>query len=213
MDQRFSWELFQRLPVVGILRGFERRTLPQLVEASIAGGLTNLEITMNTPDAVEQIRDAVRLAGGKMNVGAGTVVGLDALEAARGAGATFVVTPVVEPGVIERCRDLDLPVFPGAFTPTEVVRAWELGASMVKLFPAEAVGPGYIQRLKELLPQIQLMPTGGVDVETLGAYLRAGADAFGVGNPLFNKERVAACDWRWIENQCRTLGRRYAEGG
>lgn len=209
MNTMFSWDLFRRLPVVGILRGFSRADLAGITNSCIKGGLANLEITMNTPDACEQIQDAIELADGRMNIGAGTVIGLAALDRALAAGASFIVTPVLEESVIRRCRELDVPVFPGAFSPTEIARAWELGAAMVKVFPSEIVGPAYIKSLKAPFPQIRLMPTGGVDVQTLPDYLAAGADGFGVGSPLFNREKIASGDWNWVENQCRTFERSY----
>lgn len=203
MNSVFSWDLFSSLPVVGILRGVNLRHLPPLVTAALSGGLANLEITMNSAAAADQIREAIRLAGPRLNVGAGTVIGLDQLQLALGAGASFIVTPIVEEQVIRRCRELGVPVFPGAFSPTEVVRAWDLGAAMVKVFPAEVAGPGYIKSLKAPLPHIKLLPTGGVDLNTISEYLKAGADGFGIGSPLFNKDRIAAEDWLWIEQQCR----------
>jgi 2-dehydro-3-deoxyphosphogluconate aldolase/(4S)-4-hydroxy-2-oxoglutarate aldolase len=205
MTHTFSWDLFHRLPVVGILRGFDQHQVAKIVEATRRGGLTNLEITMNTPGAAEQIAQAVVQSAGALNIGAGTVLSVDALEKALAAGARFVVTPVVNEAVIRRCQDLGVPVFPGAFTPTEIVRAWELGAAMVKVFPAEILGPAYIKAIKAPLPDVKLMPTGGVDLKTLPDYLRSGADAFGVGSPLFNKERIAARDWERVEAQCRAF--------
>jgi 2-dehydro-3-deoxyphosphogluconate aldolase/(4S)-4-hydroxy-2-oxoglutarate aldolase len=104
---------------------------------------------------------------------------------------------------------LKVPIFPGAFSPTEIQHAWELGATMVKIFPADALGPGYLRSLKAPLPHLKLMPTGGVDATTLAAYAQAGADAFGVGSPLFRAERLAADDWEWLRNQCRAFAEAY----
>ncbi|MBI2927355.1 MAG: bifunctional 4-hydroxy-2-oxoglutarate aldolase/2-dehydro-3-deoxy-phosphogluconate aldolase [Verrucomicrobia bacterium] len=210
MKGTFSWELFNRLPVVGILRGFDRYQLVKITEAARRGGLTNLEITMNTPGAAEQIQQATAQAGSAMNIGAGTVLSLDDLEQALAAGASFIVTPVVNDVVIRRCKELDVPVFPGAFTPTEIVRAWELGAALVKVFPAEVLGPAFIKAVKAPLPHVKLMPTGGVDLKTLPEYLRVGADAFGVGSPLFKQDRIVAGDWPRVEAQCRAFVEAYA---
>ena len=202
MGTPFSQELFQQLPIIGILRGLAATRLRSVVEAVGDGGVTNLEITMNTPGAADQIQVAREIAGSALNIGAGTVTDLRLLEDALSAGASFIVTPTVAVPVIERCRQLQVPVFPGAFSPTEIVRAWELGATMVKLFPAEFLGPAYLRRLKTPLPQLKLMPTGGVDVVTLEAYAKAGADAYGVGSSLFHAERMAAQDWEWLRDQC-----------
>jgi 2-dehydro-3-deoxyphosphogluconate aldolase/(4S)-4-hydroxy-2-oxoglutarate aldolase len=209
MSTPFSTKLFQQLPIVGILRGLPAEKLRPVVETVIVGGLTNLEITMNTPGAADQIRSALDIAGSSLNIGAGTVTSLQLLDEALAAGAGFVVTPTLVPAVIERCVQLKVPVFPGAFSPTEIQQAWEMGATMVKIFPADAFGPGYLRSLKAPLPHLKLMPTGGVDVTTLAAYAQAGADAFGVGSPLFRAERIAANDWEWLRNQCRAFAAAY----
>jgi 2-dehydro-3-deoxyphosphogluconate aldolase/(4S)-4-hydroxy-2-oxoglutarate aldolase len=199
----FSWDLFHDLPVVGILRGFGEEAVERLIEAALRGGLRNIEVTMNSEGAAGLIRLARRLAGDAANVGAGTVLGLEDLRAALEAGAEFIVTPVVAPAVIQACRGEGVPVIPGAFTPTEIHRAWELGADLVKVFPADRLGPEYLRSVKAPLPDVKLLPTGGVTVETLGAFKKAGADGFGVGSPLFARERVEAGDWAWVEAQAR----------
>ena len=211
MNALFSRSLFQELPIVGILRGFTLGQMAEIVRAAFRGGLRNLEITMNSPDAARLLRETVTVAEGRLNIGAGTVTSLELLDQALVAGATFVVAPTVEPKVITECVNRKIPVFPGAFTPTEIVRAWDLGATMVKIFPAESVGPGYIRALKAPLPHIKLLPTGGVDLKTLPEFLKAGADGFGIGSPLFDRQRVEACDWKWIEAQCRAFAETYRQ--
>jgi len=193
------------MPVVGILRGFSAEETAGALGAAVRGGLTTAEITMDTPGAPDRIRQAVAAHGQAMNVGAGTVTTVERLEKALAAGAMFVVTPTLVAGVIERCVARGVPVFPGALSPTEIVRAWEMGARLVKVFPAEGQGARFIAALKEALPDVGLMPTGGVSVATLGALVRAGAEGFGVGGPLFQKERVTAGDWVWVEAQCRAF--------
>lgn len=207
----FCADKLDRMPIVGILRGFPLEQIRRIVEAACAGGLLNLEITMNSAGAASQIRAAVEVAGGCCNVGAGTVLDLETLEAALKAGASFIVTPTVQVKVIEACRERAVPVFPGALSPAEVVGAWDLGATMVKIFPAESVGPGYIRSLKAPFPGIKLMPTGGVDLETLPLFMAAGADAFGVGSPIFSKDKIAAGDWAWLEGRCRAFCGRYED--
>jgi len=205
MKAPFSQALFQELPIVGILRGFTPAQTTEIVRAAIGGGLRNIEITMNTPDAARQLREAATIAEGQLNIGAGTVINLELLDQALAAGAAFIVTPTVEPKVVVECVKRKIPVFPGALSPTEIVRAWDLGAMMVKVFPAESVGPGYIRALKAPLPHIKLLPTGGVDLTTLREFLKAGADGFGIGSPLFDRQRVQSCDWTWVEAQCRAF--------
>lgn len=209
MRPPFSTDRFQQLPIVGILRKLPATKLRPVIDAIRDGGLTNLEITMNTPGATDQIRSACEIGGSDLNIGAGTVTDLGLLEEALTAGASFIVTPTVAVPVIERCRQLKVPVFPGALSPSEVVRAWELGATIVKVFPADLFGPAYLRSLKAPWPYLRLMPTGGVDVATLEAYAKAGADAFGIGGPLFHAERIAAQDWGWLRNQCRAFACAY----
>jgi 2-dehydro-3-deoxyphosphogluconate aldolase / (4S)-4-hydroxy-2-oxoglutarate aldolase len=193
------------LPIVGILRGFTSPQVRDIVRACLRGGLPNLEITMGSPQTPEQIREAHAVAGDKMNIGAGTVLNFDLLEQALSAGATFIVTPTTNADVIKECVRQKIPVFPGAYTPTEILTAWDLGATMVKVFPAETLGPNYIKALKAPLPHVKLMPTGGVDLKTIAAYKKAGADAFGIGSPLLDRARVESADWPWIEAQSRAF--------
>jgi 2-dehydro-3-deoxyphosphogluconate aldolase / (4S)-4-hydroxy-2-oxoglutarate aldolase len=209
MKASFSGALFQELPIIGILRGFTLGQVTEIVRAVLRAGLRNIEITMNTPDAARQIREAVTIAEGQLNIGAGTVINLELLDQALVAGAAFVVTPTIEPKVITECANQNIPVFPGAFSATEIVRASELGARMVKVFPAECVGPGYIRALKAPLPHIKLLPTGGVDLKTLPDFLKAGADGFGIGSPLFDRGRIESGDWTWVEAQCRAFAEVY----
>lgn len=209
MNGNFSWERFHEVPIVGILRRFSADAVREMVLAAQRGGLTTLEITIDSADAPALIRLACELVGDSMNIGAGTVCTLDDLARARQAGAEFIVTPIVSPEVIRACRESGLPVFPGAYTPTEVYTAWSLGASMVKVFPADQLGPAYIRNLQGPLAQIPLLPTGGVTVETLPDYLRAGAKGFGVGSPLFPQDRAQAGDWAWIEERARLFVETY----
>ena len=209
MATKFSWELFEQLPVVGILRGFDAAAVTALLDAATAGGLVNVEITMNTAGAAELIRQTVRQLGEHANIGAGTVCSLDDLDAALEAGATFIVTPVIVPEVIEECVGRQVPVFPGAMTPTEIHQASQLGAAMVKVFPADQLGPGYIKSVKAPLPHIRLLPTGGITVENLAEFKRAGADGFGVGSPLFDPQRVAQRDWNWVRQQAERFVEAY----
>lgn len=202
---RFDDERFRAVPVVGILRGLPPAQLDPVVDAVIRGGLTTLEITMNSPSAVDQIRAAVARAAGRLNIGAGTVTSVDLLEAAIAAGASFVVTPhLVEPVVLESVRR-GVPVFPGAFSPSEIGRAWELGARLVKVFPGEAAGEGLLASVVESMPGVRLMPTGGVDLETLPRYRAAGAGGYGVGSPLFRPEILSSWDWPGLAARCASF--------
>ena len=209
MGRDFSWQQFEALPIVGILRGFEVPVVRGLVEAAARGGLRCVEVTMNSPAAGEAIAAAIEVGGDEVQVGAGTVCTLEDLDRALGAGASFIVTPIVSPEVISACREREVPVMAGALTPTEICAAWSQGADMVKVFPANQFGPGYLKDLKGPLPQIRLMPTGGVDASTLGEFYSAGASAFGVGGALFSAATVASSSWDEVEAGARSLVEAY----
>ncbi|MGH7753735.1 MAG: bifunctional 4-hydroxy-2-oxoglutarate aldolase/2-dehydro-3-deoxy-phosphogluconate aldolase [Gemmatimonadales bacterium] len=211
MTALYDAEAFRKLPVVGILRGFAAAEAERLVKASVEGGLRNIEVTMNSPGAADQIRRVREVAGPGVNVGAGTVVTLASLEEALRAGAGFIVTPALLPDVVRACVERKIPVFPGAMTPTEILQAWQLGATMVKVFPADRLGPEFIKAVKAPFPEIPLMPTGGVTVETLGAFKKAGAGAFGVGTPLFDKKQASAENWGWFRQQAARFVEAYAQ--
>jgi 2-dehydro-3-deoxyphosphogluconate aldolase / (4S)-4-hydroxy-2-oxoglutarate aldolase len=202
-DNAFSWELFYQLPVVGILRGFNSAEVAGAVQAAMSGGLRNFEVTMDTAGAEELILLLREIGGGAANVGAGTVCSMERLEKALAAGAGFIVTPTVLPEVVMECSRGEVPVFPGAMSPDEIHRAFDFGADIVKVFPSEALGPDYIRALKGPFPGWRLMPTGGITVETISPYKRAGADAYGVGSPLFSREEVRAGNWEWVREQAR----------
>lgn len=193
---------FSETPIVGILRGFTTQQVSEIVPAALRGGLKNLEVTLNSEGAFEQIRIAREMAGNRMAIGAGTVTDQKGLEAALKAGAQFIVTPALNAAVVRACVMDSIPIFPGAMSPTEIYQAWDLGATMVKIFPAETLGPKYIRAVKAPFPQVKLMPTGGVDLTTVAAFCEAGANGFGIGSPLFPKSRIEAGDWPWVEAQC-----------
>jgi 2-dehydro-3-deoxyphosphogluconate aldolase / (4S)-4-hydroxy-2-oxoglutarate aldolase len=145
--------------------------------------------------------------GDKILLGAGTVLDPETARAAMLAGAEFIVSPAVNVEVIELCRRYSKLVMPGALTPTEVVTAWQAGADIVKIFPSELTGPKYIKALKAPLPQIRMMPTGGVNLDTAEEFLKAGACALGIGGSLVEPKAVAAGDLKRIES----LARQYVE--
>ena len=154
-------------------------------DAVAAGGIEALEITMTVPGAVKVVQEAVARHGDRLLIGAGTVLDGQQARACIAAGARFVVSPIVDEETIAVCRDAGVAILPGALTPTEVVRAWRAGADFVKVFPCSAVGgASYIKALKAPLPDIPLVPTGGVTLETVGAFFAAGASAVGVGGDL-----------------------------
>ena len=165
-----------RLPAAAGLRAAAR--------ALAAGGVGAVEITLTTPGAIEAIGELASDRDLACVVGAGTVLDESAACEVIDAGARFVVSPTLTPAVIRVCRDRDIPCMPGAFTPTEIVEAWRAGAPLVKLFPAAAVGPGYLRDLLAPLPFLRLVPSGGVSLENVGDWIRAGAAAVSVGSAL-----------------------------
>ena len=188
----FSWTKFEEAPVVGIVRNIKADDFEKILPLYIQAGFSTIEVTMNTVGAESMIRKAKTVYGDSIHVGAGTVCDMMGLQKALDAGADFIVTPIVVNDVIEKCVAIDVPIFPGAFTPTEIFQAWSLGASMIKVFPAFQLGPAFIQAVKAPFPQIKLMPTGGVGSEDLLSYKNAGADAFGIGSPLFPNKLIAS---------------------
>jgi 2-dehydro-3-deoxyphosphogluconate aldolase/(4S)-4-hydroxy-2-oxoglutarate aldolase len=171
----------------------------------VRSGFSNIEVTMNTPGATDMIRRAGETYGNDLNIGAGTVCTLDELHSAVDAGARFIVTPVLVKDVVISAVKMGIPVFPGSFSPTEIYEAWSAGASMVKIFPAAQLGPEYVKAVKAPFPQIKLMPTGGIGGADIPAYQRAGADAFGIGSPLFPGHLLKQKDWAGLSIHLKTF--------
>ncbi len=194
-ERTFSWELFSKAPLVGIIRNVSPDDVKRILPIYREAGLTTVEITMNTPGATDMIRYALENEHYGLNIGAGTVCTKDDLDAALDAGAQFIVTPVLSKKVIKSCVKKGVPVFPGAYTPTEIFQAWSWGASMVKIYPATALGPGYIKDVKAPMNQLKLLPTGGVSLENMEAFLKAGANGLGIGGQLFDKKLIQDKNW------------------
>jgi 2-dehydro-3-deoxyphosphogluconate aldolase/(4S)-4-hydroxy-2-oxoglutarate aldolase len=174
------------------------------VEAIKAGGVSVLEITMTVPGAIRVIEEVAARFESDTLVGAGTVLDAETARACILAGARFIVSPSLDIKTIECCRQYSVPVMPGALTPTEVVTAWKAGADFVKVFPANAVGgPGYIKALKAPLPQIDLVPTGGVSLKTAADFIAAGASALGVGSDLVDTKALRAGEDKTITDRAR----------
>jgi len=191
--------------VVAVIRMKDPRRLAQVVEAIRAGGVRAVEITMTVPGAADIIRDLVRNKPADGLVGAGTVLDAVAAEAVLDAGAEFVVSPVTDFDVIRLCRGRGVMVVPGAYTPTEILAAWRAGADIVKVFPATSLGPQFFRDLKGPLPDIRLMPTGGVSVENARDFIAHGACAVAVGTALLDKKLIDAGDWAALTKKARDL--------
>ena len=185
----------EKAGVVAVIRMKDPAKVQAVVDAIAAGGVHAIEVTMTVPGAVKLIEQlAPRMPSGFL-LGAGTV--LDAATAAQviDAGAQFIVSPVYRTSLITACHARGVPVTPGCFTPTEILDAWEAGADIVKVFPATALGPGYIKDVRAPLPQVKLMPTGGVTVDNAGEWIAAGAVAVGVGSALLDTKAIDAGDY------------------
>jgi 2-dehydro-3-deoxyphosphogluconate aldolase/(4S)-4-hydroxy-2-oxoglutarate aldolase len=177
--------------LIPVVRAESSELAMRAVAALKSGGLDVLEVTMTVPGAIEVIERLAREFGDETLIGAGTVLDPETAGACIRAGAKFIVSPALNEGTIQFCREHDVAVFPGALTPTEVVRAWKAGADAVKVFPAGAVGgASYLKALKAPLPQIELIPTGGVSLKTAADFIRAGAMALGVGADLVDPKAL-----------------------
>ena len=181
--------------LVAIIRASSSAELIGVVNALRDGGLTCIEVTMTTPNALEVIRAAREAVGDSAAIGVGTVLDAETARAAILAGAQFVVAPILDLPTIAVCKRYSIPVLPGAMTPTEIVRAWQAGADFVKVFPTSTLGAKYLQDIRGPLPHIKLVPTGGVSLETVSEFIRAGAAALGVGSSLVTKEAVRNRDF------------------
>ena len=185
--------------LVAIIRASGSDELIGVVNALSEGGLTCIEVTMTTPNALEVIRAAREAVGDSAAIGVGTVLDAETARAAMLAGAQFVVAPIVDLPTIEICKRYHVPILPGAMTPTEIVRAWQAGADMVKVFPTGTLGAKYIKDIRGPLPHIKLVPTGGVDLDTIADFIKAGATALGVGSALVTKEAVKNRDFATLK--------------
>jgi 2-dehydro-3-deoxyphosphogluconate aldolase/(4S)-4-hydroxy-2-oxoglutarate aldolase len=197
-------EIIQRALDPGIIAIIRADSSEQLVEAAaalLAGGVSVMEVTMTTPNALEVITTVTRKFGDAILMGVGSVIDPKTVYAAVAAGAEFIVTPVTKPQVIAAANDLDKPIASGAFTPTECLLAHESGADFVKLFPADVGGPAYIKSILAPLPMLRIVPTGGVTPETAASFLQAGCVALGVGSSLVTKEILQKKDWAELEKR------------
>ena len=195
---------FRRRPFLGILRGIKPPELEPLFETIAKSGLQAIEITMNTEGAPGLIKNAVKRYGKQLMIGAGTVLTLKDLHTALRAGATFIVSPVVVPPVIEYCAKHKIPVFPGALIPQDIYTAWQTGATMVKVFPAGCFGPDYFREIKGPFPKIELLACGGVTPENMKAYFKNGASAIAVGSSVFRREWISSGKFPLIGKKLRT---------
>ncbi len=218
-EQTISWRpeiSVERLVQGGVipivrLPDLDLHTATRLAHALLAAGITALEFTMTTPGVLPVVtrlhQEIPAFRRGDALLGVGSVVDPRQAAAAIQAGAQFIVAPVFQPATVDFCTVAGVPVIPGAFTPTEIQAAWERGVPLVKVFPARVLGPQYLRDLRAPLPHLRLMPTGGIDLDNVGAYIRAGAAVVGVGSHLVRPDWIRAGSW----DRLTELAQRYME--
>jgi 2-dehydro-3-deoxyphosphogluconate aldolase / (4S)-4-hydroxy-2-oxoglutarate aldolase len=204
-------ELVSKTRLVAIIRLEDLSQAVQLSKALLAGGVIAQEFTLSNPQALGALAEAKaavsEFSNGQATIGLGSVRTVDEAQAAIKEGAQFVVTPIMKVDIIEVCKKAGVPVMPGAFTPTEIATAHEAGADVVKVFPARALGPNYIKDVLAPMPYLKLMPTGGVDLENMASFFKAGAVAVGVGGNLLHKKSIEASDWEKVSS----IAKQYAD--
>ncbi|MGC4190390.1 MAG: bifunctional 4-hydroxy-2-oxoglutarate aldolase/2-dehydro-3-deoxy-phosphogluconate aldolase [Thermomicrobiales bacterium] len=198
-------QVLEQTDVVAIVRLNDYSAAVDMVKALAEGGIIATEFTYTNPEAGAAIASVKRACGSDVLVGAGTVLDPETARAAILQGADFLVTPVVSIPTIELARRYSVPTVIGAFTPTEILTAWQAGATFVKVFPASAVGPGYLKDVRGPLPQVKLIPTGGVNLQNAGNFIRAGASAIAVGSNLVDAATVDRKDWGTLTERARAF--------
>lgn len=182
--------------LIAVIRTARREDVLPVCEALLEGGVHGLEITMTVPEALKAINEARERFGAKVVLGAGTVINAQMCRDAMSAGAEFIVSPIMRPEIAHAAYAAGRPVMLGAYTPTEAQAAHEAGADFVKIFPADRLGPGYIKAILGPLPHLRIVPTGGVDLETVPEFIKAGCAALGVGSSLLKPELIKNGDWK-----------------
>lgn len=191
--------------IVSIVRGMPESQLPLFTEALIAGGIGLIEITLNSPNALQSISEIKRQYGSNITVGAGTVLDADQAREAIHAGAEFLLSPNLDEGMIAVALEADVVPVPGVMTPTEIVTAVKWGAPIVKLFPTSSLGPGYIKELKGPLDSVKMIAVGGIDDRNIRDYIQAGAMGVGIGSYLADKQLISSGQYSAISERARRL--------
>lgn len=205
MNKQEILDLIEEQKAVAVIRLPDSDLYEPVAQAMYEGGIRVSEITMTVPNAISLIKKAVANSPDDAIIGVGSVTNAKMTEQAVEAGAKFVVSPIMTKEIIDKANELDVPVMPGAFTPTEIQQAWEWGADIIKVFPADIVGMNFIKAVKAPLPHLKLMPTGGVNLTNGGEWIKAGACAVGVGSALLNKEAIKRGDFDTIKNNAKIL--------
>lgn len=201
--------------VIAVVRIKDQKKIRSAIDAIQLGGIKCIEITMTVQGAIEIIREYVSMTSADLIIGAGTVTDQETAKLVIEAGAKFVVSPILNPAIITYCKERDVVCIPGCYTPTEIFNAWNLGADIIKVFPAQGLTPRYFNDLAGPFPQIKLMPTGGVTIENIGEWIATGAVAVGIGSELLDKEAIEAGQFGVLTKKAQTLMKnfRQARGG
>ncbi len=194
MKKHEKMNLIRETGIIAIMRARSSSQLITAADAIKAGGVRVIEVTMTTPGALDVIAAASQKYGSEVLFGAGSVLDAETARAAILAGADFIVAPTLNLNVIALCSRYSVPVMPGCYTPTEALTAWEAGADMIKLFPASLGGPGLIKAMRAPLPQLEIVPVGGVNLDTAADFIQAGAAALGVGSSLISQKLLDSGD-------------------
>lgn len=205
MNREQGLKEIERTRIVAIVRGVEEQRIRSVAEALLEGGITVMEVTLNTPGALRMIAELQDKLGDRMYIGAGTVLDVEDAKRAKGAGASFIVTPNTDEETIHWANEQLLPIFPGALTPTEIVKAWKAGATAVKVFPSASLGITYIKELMGPLSHIPMMAVGGVTEENIKQFLQIGCYGLGIGGSLINLKEIAEGNYSWITDKASRL--------
>lgn len=205
MNRTQGLQLIEKTRIIAIVRGATNEQIVPLADALLEGGVPVMEVTLNTAGALGMISKLQETHGDRMYIGAGTVLDLEDARNAVSAGASYLVTPNMEESVISYAAENGVPIFPGAMTPTEIVKAWKAGATAVKLFPSSGLGLPYIKELMGPLNHIPMIAVGGVNEENLPQFLQAGCYAVGIGGSLVNLKEIAAGRYDWVTDKARKL--------
>jgi len=191
--------------IIAVIRLSEDKKIDYIISALSEGGVKSLEITMTTPNAIDIIKDISKKNKSDFLIGVGSVLDPETANAAIHSGAQFIVSPILNVDIIKMGHRYDKVVIPGAFTPTEIINAWESGGDIVKIFPATVLGPKYFKDIHGPLPQVKLSPTGGVNINNAADFIKAGAVCLGVGSALIDKRLVENSDWEELSKRAATL--------
>lgn len=205
MDKEKVFNIIASTKIIAVIRMSDTEKLSQVIEAIKMGGVKAMEIAMTTPYALDVIKTMRKNNSEDVLIGAGTVLDAETASAAIHAGADFVVSPITNFETIKLCNRYNKLVAPGAFTPTEILSAWEMGADIVKVFPATSVGPRYFKDIKGPLPQIRLMPTGGVNLENAREFIKNGACCCAIGTALLDKKAIENNEWDILTQKARAF--------